>query len=129
MRHLVTESERFGGFLPVPGGGGKFGIVLDEVLGGTKGFSLLVNEVSAGYKSKEHAHGEEQAWLILSGHGRIWIDGEGYEVSPGDAIIAPPHSRHQVDCSMGEGLKYALIYVPAGPEKELRERGEGAFGR
>lgn len=127
MKRVVTSEEMVTGKLPVPGGGGQFGIMVDAQLGGSEGFSLLVNEVRQGYKGKMHAHPEEQCWYILSGRGLISIDGVDYEVGPGMAALAPSNAPHQVEAHEGEPLRYVLLYVPGGPEKELREKGEDSF--
>lgn len=127
MKRVIGPEEAVSGLLPVPGGGGRFSILIDNQLGGSSNFSLLVNEVVGGYRSKAHAHPEEQCFYILSGRGRISIEDVEYEVGPGTAAFAPANSLHQVEAYGDEPLRYVLIYAPQGPERDLREKGEKAF--
>ncbi|HSR10820.1 MAG TPA: hypothetical protein VLS90_05205, partial [Thermodesulfobacteriota bacterium] len=66
-KYVVNVNDAVSGKLPVPGGGGIFRILIDEETSGAKHFSLLVNEMAAGYKGKEHSHDVEHAWYILEG--------------------------------------------------------------
>jgi quercetin dioxygenase-like cupin family protein len=93
-RYVVNEAEGVKGKLPVPGGGGTFTILIDEEISGAQHFSLLVNEMAAGYKGKEHSHNVEHCWYILSGTGIIRMAGETYRIKPGDAVFAPIGMAH-----------------------------------
>ena len=121
-RYVVNESEGVKGRLPVLGGGGTFNILIDEEISGAQHFSLLVNEMAAGYKGKEHSHNVEHGWYILSGTGMIHIGGETYSIRPGDAVFAPIGTSHSVECTGNEPLRYVVVYAPPGPEKELRSQ-------
>ena len=121
-RYVVSESEGVKGKLPVPGGGGTFNILIDEETSGAHHFSLLVNEMAAGYKGKEHSHHVEHCWYILSGTGLIHMAGETYSIKPGDAVFAPIGMLHSVECIGKEPLRYVVVYAPPGPEKELRSQ-------
>jgi mannose-6-phosphate isomerase-like protein (cupin superfamily) len=111
----------------LPNKTGRFNILLDEDIAGTKYFSLLINEMHAGIKGLEHSHTVEHAWYILSGHGRMVMEGKVYEVGPGMAIFAPAEVPHRIEVDDKEPLKYVVIYAPAGPEKQLKEKGKDAF--
>jgi len=124
-KRVVSIEEGVKGELP--GGTGKFNILLDEDMSGTKFFSLLINEMHAGIKGVEHSHTVEHAWYILSGHGRIFMEGKVYEVGPGMAIFAPAEVPHKIEVDDGAPLKYVVIYAPPGPEKQLKEKGKEAF--
>ena len=122
---VVSLEEGIKGDLPNKTG--KYNILLDEETAGTKHFSLLINEMHAGIKGLEHSHTVEHAWYILSGHGRISMEGKVYEIGPGMAVFAPAEVPHKIDVDEKEPLKYVVIYAPAGPEKQLKEKGKGAF--
>ena len=121
-RYVVNEAEGFKGRLPVPGGGGKFNILIDAEISGAKHFSLLINEMAPGYQGKEHSHDVEHCWYILSGTGIIRMTGETYCIKPGDAVFAPVGMSHSVECTGDESLRYVVFYAPPGPEKELRSK-------
>ncbi len=124
-KRVIALEEGFKGELPA--GTGKFNILLDGDTAGTKFFSLLVNEMHAGIKGVEHSHTVEHAWYILSGHGRIFMEGKVYEVGPGMAIFAPAEVPHKIEVYDREPLKYVVVYAPSGPEKQLKEKGKEAF--
>ena len=121
-RYVINVEEAVHGKLPVPGGGGIFRILIDEETSGAQYFSLLVNEMAAGYKGKEHSHDVEHCWYILQGKGIIRMAGEVYSIKPGDAVFAPIGTRHSVECTGDEPLRYVVVYAPPGPEKELRKQ-------
>jgi mannose-6-phosphate isomerase-like protein (cupin superfamily) len=121
-RYVVSESEAVKGKLPVPGGGGRFQIFIDEEISGAKHFSLLVNEMAPGYRGKEHSHAVEHCWYILQGRGIIRMAGETYSIKPGDAVFAPIGMPHSVECIGDEPLRYVVVYAPPGPEQELRNQ-------
>ena len=121
-RYVVNESEGVKGKLPVPGGGGTFNILIDEEIAGAQHFSLLVNEMAAGYKGTEHSHRVEHCWYILQGTGIIHMGGKTYPIKPGDAVFAPIGMAHSVECTGKVPLRYVVVYAPPGPEKELRSQ-------
>ena len=121
-RLVVNVKEATRGKLPVPGGGGVFQILIDEEISGAKHFSLLVNEIIPGSKSREHAHEVEQCWYILNGEGIVHIGDSEYLIKPGNAVFAPIGMRHSVECTGDKPLRYVVVYAPPGPEKELRQQ-------
>ncbi len=65
---------------------------------------------------------------IIRGQGRITLEGGEHAVGPGTAVFVPGHARHSLACEGDEPLQYVVIYAPGGPERELRAKGEAAFG-
>lgn len=124
-KRVVSLKEGIKGELPKSTG--KFNILLDEDLGGTKHFSLLVNEMHAGIKGVEHSHIVEHAWYILSGYGKIFMEGKVYEIGPEMAVFAPANVPHKIEVDKEQPLRYIVIYAPPGPEKQLKEKGKEAF--
>jgi mannose-6-phosphate isomerase-like protein (cupin superfamily) len=59
--------------------------------------SLAEATVPAGAATQRHYHRlSEEFYFILEGTGRMEVDGEVREVSPGDAILIPPGAWHQI---------------------------------
>lgn len=59
--------------------------------------SLAEARIPAGRSTLEHYHPEsEEIYYILSGRGKIRIEGEVKSVFPGDAIAIPPGKRHKL---------------------------------
>ena len=125
--YVVAFDEGVQGELPIPGGGGSFRILVDAELGGARHFSLLVNEIRAGYVGSYHHHEVEHGWYILQGSGAIWIADEEYRIGPNMAVFAPADVPHKMASYGPEPLRYVVVYAPQGPERELRERGAPAY--
>jgi mannose-6-phosphate isomerase-like protein (cupin superfamily) len=59
--------------------------------------SLAEARLAPGASTQEHYHVRaEEIYFITAGHGRIRIEAEEREVSPGDAIAIPPGQRHKL---------------------------------
>lgn len=55
----------------------------------------------------------DQFLRFESGEGRVIIDGSGYEVKDGDAVVIPAGSQHNViNTSNNEPLKIYTLYSP-----------------
>jgi mannose-6-phosphate isomerase-like protein (cupin superfamily) len=126
-RYVIAFDQAVSGELPIPGGGGAFRILIDEQLSGARHFSLLVNEIRAGYVGSYHQHEVEHGWYILQGRGAIWIGDEQFEIGPETAVFAPANVPHKLASYGPEPLRYVVVYAPQGPERELRERGAQAY--
>jgi quercetin dioxygenase-like cupin family protein len=51
-----------------------------------------------GETARAHRHGEEQFIYVVSGRMRFTVDGEAYEVGPGEASYHPANSLHSAEC-------------------------------
>ena len=59
--------------------------------------SLAEATIAVGSATQEHYHPKsEEIYYILSGTGRMKIDGEIQEVGPLDAIAIPPGAHHKI---------------------------------
>jgi quercetin dioxygenase-like cupin family protein len=77
--------------------------------------SMCVIEVQPGQTVKpahSHPHGEEIIYL-LSGSGRIWIEGEIGAVTQGCAILFPQGKVHMLQNTSNEVMKVACFFAPA----------------
>ncbi len=129
MKRLVVPlKDAVTGPLPAKGGGGTYRILLDEATAGARHFSLLHNEMAPGSVGSEHAHDVEQCFYVTGGRGVFTIGGARHEVGPETAVYVPAGVRHQVESVGREPLSYVTVYAPAGPEQDLRRRGQQAFG-
>ena len=68
--------------------------VIDEDKDGAPTYALRVIEVAPGGHTPNHTHPFEHENFIMEGKGRVQIDGEWFEVGPGDVVFVPPHSQH-----------------------------------
>ncbi len=78
------------------------------------GAEISVNELPAGgCVPFVHSHKQnEEIYAILSGKGKVEIDGEIVELAAGDWIRISPSAKRQF-FAFGEGLKYICIQVKA----------------
>ena len=77
--------------------------------------SMCVIEVQPGQTVKpahSHPQGEEIIYL-LSGSGRVWIDGEIGPVHQGCAILFPQGKIHMLQNTSNEVMKVACFFAPA----------------
>jgi len=72
-----------------------------------------------GQGAEIHQHEEEQVVYILSGRIRATLDGEDYEVGPGEAAFSPsgvPHGMHALEDTVALSIKnhVAPVYAETG---------------
>lgn len=125
-KYVVKLDEGVKGVLH--GNGGTFNILLDRETSGAQHFALMVNTMRAGVKGGAHKHDvNEHGWYILSGRGTYYVDDQAFPIGPGMALYAPANKMHKIDVEPGEDLTYVVVYSPAGPEQQLKEKGANAF--
>ena len=72
-----------------------------------------------GAATPPHYHDHEEVLVILSGSGKVKIQGDQVLVSGGDVVIVPPRTHHELAADeQGEGLE-AIAVLPAGTKTYL----------
>jgi len=91
--------------------------------------SACVIRVAPGQKVKPaHAHpGGEEMLYIISGSGKVLIDGEVGEVKAGCAVLFPKASIHMLYNSGDEEMKVVCFYAPATKLSEYEFHEEVVF--
>ena len=76
-------------------------------------FSLRSIEVTAGGNTPKHSHDYEHEVYVVSGVGKVLLEGEMHEIGEGDVVYVPANEEHQfvVDEGSGESLRF-LCVVP-----------------
>ena len=59
---------------------------------------------------EEHSHPTDEVYIVIKGRAFCTIDGERFEVVPGDVIEIPPNAVHSVECMEGEEFLWAAIF-------------------
>lgn len=70
------------------------GVSLDSLAVGEKSIVCKMNYVVGNFAT-EHAHPHEQSGYVISGKYQMTVDGQEYELNPGDSYAIPgnvPHS-------------------------------------
>lgn len=74
-------------------------------------WGAAVASVRPSEATTAHSHDEEEAFLVLRGHGTITIDDVSEKVSAGDLIYLPRHSHHSMrNDSDDDRLEFLTIF-------------------
>jgi mannose-6-phosphate isomerase-like protein (cupin superfamily) len=74
--------------------------------------SLAEASLGPGQSTLRHYHGRsEEIYLILDGEGELEVGGECRRVAPGDAILIPPGSWHELAAG-DSGVRLLCCCVP-----------------
>jgi len=86
--------------------------ILDCTNAPVKKQSLAEATVPAGGATERHYHKlSEEFYYILEGQGMVEIDGESSKVAPGDAILIPAKSWHQI-MAADDSLRFLCCCAP-----------------
>ena len=72
-------------------------------------------EVAPGGRQIPHHHPEVQIYIIVAGHGRMWVGGESKEVSAGELIHVPSGSQHGIENTGNDMLEVLICTSPPNP--------------
>lgn len=81
----------------------------DGAAGGFLFIDLTV--IEPGHSIGRHTHGphDEEAYVIVAGHGQMFLDGETVEVGPGDVIVNAPGGTHGLVNTGTEPLRMVVL--------------------
>jgi mannose-6-phosphate isomerase-like protein (cupin superfamily) len=80
----------------------------------------------------------EQTFFFVSGTGRATLDGQSVDITPGDVLVVPPGTTHDVVATGEEPLRLYTVYVPPNhldgrvqrtKQDAERDHDDEAFGR
>jgi len=99
------------------------GTALRELVHGPKeglklGYSLAHARLAPGKSSLLHRLTGSEVYYLLSGHGRMEIDGEMKDVTAGDVIYIPPKSVQRIANIGADELAFLCLVDPAWREEE-----------
>lgn len=81
-------------------------------------------EIEAGHRQVPHSHAPEQAYVIVSGRGRMQVGNDFSEVKPGDMIFIPSNEMHGIENNGTEKLVYLSAASPAFDLEALYDSGQ-----
>jgi mannose-6-phosphate isomerase-like protein (cupin superfamily) len=87
-------------------------------------YSLAHATVAVGQATKPHRLRSSEVYYILDGRGRMHIDQETFDVSPGCAIYIRPGAVQSIENTGRRALKFLCIVDPAWRkmDEELMDR-------
>src|SRR6185436_1110565 len=87
---------------------------------GAKQLEVLIGEVEKGKGALPHAHpGIEQACYMLEGTAHVEVNGEAFEMKPGEACFFPADAPHLLQVT-SESARIMVIYSPPYEENPAR---------
>lgn len=97
-------------------------VTLNKALALT-GSEISINELPAGIGVPfVHAHQQnEEVYLILSGKGLFYLDGEEIAVSAGDALRVDPSARRCLKADADSALRFVCLQTRAGSLSQFTE--------
>jgi len=84
---------------------------------GATNLAVWHGNIDPGGEADEHSHADEdQAFLILGGECRFWLDDEESRLGAGDFVFVPKGIKHRVISVGQEALRLLVILAPPVPE-------------
>lgn len=97
-------------------------ILMDAGELGSRHLTVTWVEVPSGGHQELHSHEDsEQAYVVVSGAGRITVTGETQEVATGDLVFIPPATDHGIENDGPDDLVYVSATSPPVSMEELYE--------
>ncbi len=116
--------------LGAPGGPRTMYLLVEPDRTGTNAVAMGIEDFDVGGSTPDHAHAHsDEIFFVISGTGRVVMDGAATEVGPGDAIWIPRSVRHQLLNTGTTVLRTTWTFVPAGPEQTLQSMPGGPADR
>jgi len=67
----------------------------------------------------QQPHTRDELYIVVSGRGWFFIEGQRFEFSPGDALFAAAGEVHRFEDFTGDLLVWVVFYGPEGGELAL----------
>ncbi len=68
--------------------------------------------LSGGATQRHYHRASEEIYFILEGRGIMELDGDKREIGPGDAVLIPANSWHQITADEKGGLRFLCCCAP-----------------
>jgi len=101
-------AESFGDEAP----GVSIRLLIDEEHDGAPVYVLRMLEIAPGGHTPDHAHPFEHENFVVSGKGRVMIEGEWHDIVPEDVVFVPAGVRHTYTNPHDELFRF-LCGIPA----------------
>ena len=98
-------------FIETPGG--NFGSALATPSRGATEVSVIRQRQQPGGANPAHVHDREEVMVLLAGTVTVTVAGKPHALSPGDVVIVPPRTAHEVENAGAEPAEW-ILSAPAG---------------
>ena len=90
---------------------------------GAQHMEVVLGEIAKGGGALPHAHpGMEQACYLLEGTAHVEVEGESFEMEPGDTCFFPADKMHIFQTTSDTPAKLLVIYSPPYGENPAKVR-------
>jgi quercetin dioxygenase-like cupin family protein len=97
--------------------GRVIGVLASPELESASHLAVGVAALPAGFSTAAHSHEAEEVAVILSGRGRIEIEGAVHRVEAGSVVLTPARAEHVTSADADGPLLVLWMYAPAGSEQ------------
>jgi len=120
MARIIVREEEIEGQKKDPPRVSKL-LISEHTVGATK-ISMGTNVTEVGSRIPFHTHTDsEEAMFVLQGRGKLYAEGEEYDLYPGTAIYSPLGVEHEIVNVGSEPFKIVWAYAPPLPA-HLKEK-------
>ena len=74
-------------------------------------FRLFHLRSTAGVRSEYHYHEFYKVLILVSGSGAYWVEGQRYDLQPGDVVLVGSNSVHRPEFEPGATYERIIIYI------------------
>ena len=74
-------------------------------------FRLFHLRSTAGVRSEYHYHEFYKVLILVSGSGAYWVEGQRYDLQPGDVVLVGSNSVHRPEFEPGAVYERIIIYI------------------
>ncbi|PWV98761.1 hypothetical protein DFR52_10450 [Hoeflea marina] len=90
--------------------------------------AILDSVAPVGSGPPRHVHqAEDEAFILLSGYCRFWLDGQEFTRGPGETVFVPRGREHTFQVVGSEPSRHLVILTPGGFEGFFTEMAAGQF--
>lgn len=107
IHHTDIPAKEFGDAAP----GTSIRWLIDEPNDGAPNYALRLIEVAPHGHTPRHKHAWEHENFVVSGKGRVYLNGEWHELEAGDVVFVPPNIEHTYENTGDEPFKF-LCGIP-----------------
>ncbi len=86
-------------------------ILINDENDGAPFYNLRMIEIESGGNTPDHSHPYEHENFVVDGNGQVMIEGDYFDLKPGDVVLVPPDARHQFKNTGSKVFKF-LCGVP-----------------
>jgi mannose-6-phosphate isomerase-like protein (cupin superfamily) len=89
----------------------RWKILISGERGPSAGLVNGIAEFPVGTRLPLHHHEPAETYYVVSGQGRMEIDGHDADIGPGSTVYIPSNAKHAVRCTGAEPLVFVFTFA------------------